>query len=169
VTTIIVRGVALLSAVLLGIAGEMVLDSVVAQQTTIPSDRDQKVVVWTAIIPDGFPRNVFTWRLSPDGAYEEDGRDAVTGKPIQTTLSGRWTVEGARMILRQDDIPYVFDGVVVGDHYSGTLYLRGRKVFRFCAVKGEAMPQPCEVEDHASAAGRPERGTALGLSSAHTA
>jgi hypothetical protein len=153
-TTIIARGVALLSALLLGIAGEMVLDSVVAQQTTIPSDRDQKVVVWTAII---------------DGAYEEDGRDAVTGKPIQTTLSGRWTVEGARMILRQDDIPYVFDGVVVGDHYSGTLYLRGRKVFRFCAVKGEAMPQPCEVEDHASAAGRPERGTALGLSSADTA
>jgi hypothetical protein len=153
-TTIIARGVALLSALLLGIAGEMVLDSVVAQQTTIPSDRDQKVVVWTAII---------------DGAYEEDGRDAVTGKPIQTTLSGRWTVERARMILRQDDIPYVFDGVVVGDHYSGTLYLRGRKVFRFCAVKGEAMPQPCEVEDHASAAGRPERGTALGLSSADTA
>jgi hypothetical protein len=153
-TTIIARGVALLSALLLGIAGEMVLDSVVAQQTTIPSDRDQKVVVWTAII---------------DGAYEEDGRDAVTGKPIQTTLSGRWTVERARMILRQDDIPYVFDGVVVGDHYSGTLYLRGRKVFRFCAVKGEAMPQPCEVEDHASAAGRPKRGTALGLSSADTA
>ena len=168
-TTIIARGVALLSAVLLGIAGEMVLDSVVAQQTTIPSDRDQKVVVWTAIIPAGFPRNVFTWRLSPDGAYEEDGRDAVTGKPIQTTLSGRWMVKGARMILRQDDIPYVFDGVVVGDHYSGTLYLRGRKVSRFCAVKGEAMPQPCEVEDHASAAGRPKRGTALGLSSADTA
>jgi len=168
-TSIIVRGVALLSALLFGIAGDMVLDSVVAQQTTIQSDRDQKIVVWTAIIPDGFPRSVFTWRLRPDGAYEEDGRDVPTGKPIQTTLSGRWTVEGARMILRQDDIPYVFDGVVVGDHYSGSLYLRGRKVSRFCAVKGEAMPQPCEVEDHASAAGRAERGTASDLSSADTA
>jgi hypothetical protein len=168
-TCAIVRGVALLSALLFGIAGDMVVGSVVAQQATIQSDRDQKIVVWTAIIPDGFPRNVFTWRLRPDGAYEEDGRDALTGKSIQPTLSGRWTVEGARMILLQDDIPYVFDGVVVGDHYSGTLYLRGRKVSRFCAVKGEAMPQPCEVEDHASAGERPERGTALDLSSAETA
>jgi hypothetical protein len=138
-TSIIARGVALLSALLLGIAGEMMLGSVVAQQTTIPSDRDQKIVVWTAIIPDGFPRNVFTWRLSPDGAYEEDGRDTLTGKPIQTTLSGRWTVEGARMILRQDDIPYVFDGVVVGDHYSGTLYLRGRKN----PVSAPSRARPC--------------------------
>lgn len=165
-TSIIVRGVALLSALLFGIAGDIVLLAL-AQQTTIQSDQDQKIVVWTATIPDGFPRNVYTWRLRPDGIYEEDGRDALTGKPIQTTLSGRWTVEGARMMLRQDDIPYVFDGVVVGDRYSGTLYLRGLKVSRFCAAKGEAVPQPCEVEDHASA-GLPKRGTASEPSSAET-
>jgi hypothetical protein len=168
-TSTIVRGLALLAALLLGMAGDMVLGSVVAQQTTIQSDQDRTIVVWTATIPDGFPQNVYTWRLRPDGTYEEDGRDALTGKPIQTTLFGRWTVEGARMILRQDDIPYVFDGVVVGDRYSGTLYLRGRKVSRFCAAKGEAMPPPCEVEDHASAAGLPRTGTASDPSSAETA
>ncbi len=30
--------------------------------------------VWTAIIPDAFPHYVYTWRMSPDGSYREDGR-----------------------------------------------------------------------------------------------
>jgi hypothetical protein len=70
--------------------------------------------VWTAIIPDAFPRHVYTWRMTPDGGYREDGRDATTGRPIQATLSGHWNLDGAQMILRQDGYPFVFDGVVVG-------------------------------------------------------
>jgi hypothetical protein len=34
--------------------------------------------VWTAIIPDAFPRYVYTWHLLADGTYREDGRDAAT-------------------------------------------------------------------------------------------
>jgi hypothetical protein len=101
-------------------------------------------VVWTAIIPDAFPRYVYTWRMRSDGTYREDGRDALKGTPIQETLSGRWTMEGARMILRQQGIPYVFDGVVLGNVYTGTLYLNGRSNSRFCAAKGETAPERCD-------------------------
>lgn len=100
-------------------------------------------VVWTAIIPDAFPRYVYTWRMSPDGGYREDGRDAASGKPIQATLSGHWNLDGARMILRQEGYPFVFDGVVVGNTYAGTLYLNGRSVSHFCAAKGETPPERC--------------------------
>ena len=101
-------------------------------------------VVWIAIIPDAFPRYVYTWRMRSDGTYREDGRDALKGTPIQETLSGRWTMEGARMILRQQGIPYVFDGVVLGNVYTGTLYLNGRSNSRFCAAKGETAPERCD-------------------------
>jgi hypothetical protein len=100
-------------------------------------------VVWTAIIPDAFPRYIYTWRISADGTYREDGRDAATGATIQATLSGRWSVDGPHMILRQRDLPYVFDGVVLGGLYSGTLYLNGRFASRFCAAKGESAPESC--------------------------
>ena len=100
--------------------------------------------VWTAIIPDAFPDDVFTWHMTPDGRYREDGRDASTGRPIQPTLSGRWSREGARMILRQDDLPYLFDGVVLGNLYGGTLYFAGRAASRFCAAKGEQPPAHCD-------------------------
>ena len=42
-------------------------------------------------------------------------------KPIQRTLSGRWSRDGSRMQLKQDDQPFVFDGVVLGGLYTGTL------------------------------------------------
>lgn len=100
-------------------------------------------VVWTAIIPDAFPRYVYTWRINSDGTYREDGRDASDGKVIQDTLSGRWSVEGARMVVRQKGLPYVFDGVALGGLYTGTLYHDGRPVSRFCAAKGEAAPKRC--------------------------
>ncbi|MCA1452964.1 hypothetical protein I6F35_06975 [Bradyrhizobium sp. BRP22] len=99
--------------------------------------------VWTAIIPDAFPRYVYTWRMSLDGSYREDGRDAASGRPIQATLSGRWSLDGARMILRQEGYPFVFDGVVVGNSYSGTLYLNDRSFSRFCAARGEKPPEHC--------------------------
>jgi hypothetical protein len=102
-------------------------------------------VVWTAIIPDAFPRYVYTWRMRSDGSYREDGRDVVKGTAIQDTLSGRWTVEGARMILRQQGQPFMFDGVVLGGLYTGTLYLNGRAVSRFCAAKGETPPERCST------------------------
>lgn len=104
------------------------------------SGQDQAAVVWTIIIPEGFPKDVFTWRLKPDGTYEEEGREVARGRPIQPTLTGRWTLEGSHMVLRQIGIPYVFDGTFDGEHYSGTLYLGGRPVSSFCAVKGALAP-----------------------------
>jgi hypothetical protein len=103
----------------------------------------QSITVWTAVIPDAFPRYVYTWRMKADGTYREDGRDAATGTPIQPVLSGHWSREGPRMVLRQDNLPYVFDGVVLGNLYTGTLTLNGRAVSPFCAAKGEQAPQSC--------------------------
>ena len=103
------------------------------------------ITVWTAIIPDAFPRYVYSWRMSGDGSYREDGRDAATGMPIQSTLTGRWSSEGPRMVLRQQDQPFVFDGVVLGGLYTGTLYFNGRPVSRFCAAKGDAAPTRCDA------------------------
>jgi hypothetical protein len=47
------------------------------------------------------------------------------------------------MMLRQQGMPYVFDGVVLGNVYSGTLYLEGRSHSRFCAAKGPKAPERC--------------------------
>ena len=78
--------------------------------------------LWSAIIPDAFPNYVYTWHMRDDATYREDGRDAQSGRGIQPTLSGHWSREGARMVLRQDDQPFVFDGTVLGNLYAGTLY-----------------------------------------------
>ena len=119
-------------------------------QTDLVRSRDAVAAadgaVWTAIIPDAFPRYVYTWRMSPDGSYREDGRDGASGRPIQATLSGHRSLDGARMMLRQEGYPFVFDGVVLGNSYAGTLYLNGRSLSRFCAVKGEQPPERCGSE-----------------------
>jgi hypothetical protein len=99
--------------------------------------------IWTAIIPDAFPNYIYTWRMSDDGRYREDGRDGLTGKPIQATLSGRWSREGPHMELRQDSLPFLFDGMVIGNLYGGTLYLNGVARSRFCAAQGETQPERC--------------------------
>jgi hypothetical protein len=99
--------------------------------------------LWTAIIPDAFPNYVYTWRMSDDGVYREDGRDDLTGKPIQPTLSGHWSREGAHMELRQDSLPFRFDGVVIGNLYGGTLYFNSVARSRFCAARGETPPERC--------------------------
>jgi hypothetical protein len=135
---------AILAAI--GASAEMIVRSAAAREAVSQQD----VVTWTVTIPEGFPRNVYTWRLKADGTYEEDGRDLRTGIPVQRTLTGRWTVEGERMFLRQDRINYLFDGVIVGDRYFGTLYLNIRKVSPFCAVKGETVPQNCDAPKVAS-------------------
>jgi hypothetical protein len=105
-------------------------------------DDGEAGAVWTAVIPDAFPNYVYTWHMKGDGSYREDGRDAARGKPIQPTLSGRWTREGPHMVLRQDDQPYLFDGVVLGNLYAGTLYFGGNARSRFCAARGEVPPDP---------------------------
>jgi hypothetical protein len=107
------------------------------------ADDGEAGAVWTAIIPDAFPNNIYTWHMKGDGSYREDGRDAARGRPIQPTLSGRWNRDRARMVLRQDDHPYVFDGVVLGNLYAGTLYFAGRSRSRFCAIRGEKAPERC--------------------------
>jgi hypothetical protein len=119
--------------------GGLRLDATFARAT---SDA-QAGTVWTALIPDAFPHDIYTWHLNADGSYAEDGRDAATGKPIQSTLQGHWSRNGARMILRQDGLPYVFDGVVLGNLYAGTMSFDGRSSSRFCAARGEQPPERC--------------------------
>lgn len=101
--------------------------------------------VWTAVIARGFPDDVFTWHLKADGSYSEDGRSATSATPVQPTLSGRWTVSGRHMVLRQAGINYVFDGVVAGEMYQGVLYLDGKAFARFCAIKGDKPPPDCDI------------------------
>jgi hypothetical protein len=110
---------------------------------TEQADDGEAGAVWTAIIPDAFPDYIYTWHMKGDGSYREDGRDAARGKPIQPTLSGHWNREGPHMVLRQDDQPYLFDGVVLGNLYAGTLYFGGNARSRFCAARGEAPPEHC--------------------------
>jgi hypothetical protein len=98
---------------------------------------------WTAVIPKGFPGYAYTWHLRPGGTYTEDGHEIATGKAVQPTLSGRWSMTGRHMVLRQDGIGYVFEGDLIGDEYLGVLYLDGKRFARFCAVKGEEPPQTC--------------------------
>ena len=104
------------------------------------ADDGEAGAVWTAVIPDAFPNYVYTWHMKGDGSYREDGRDAARGNPIQPTISGRWTRGGPHMVLRQDDQPYVFDGVVLGNLYAGTLYFGGNASSPFCAARGELAP-----------------------------
>jgi hypothetical protein len=99
---------------------------------------------WTIVIPEGFPNNIFTWRLKADGTYEEDGRDAKTGDSIQPTYTGRWSVEDGRMTLKQNEFAYVFSGLLIGDNYTGKLSLGGREVSHFCAAKGSDVPATCD-------------------------
>lgn len=99
--------------------------------------------VWTAVIPQGFPHNIYTWHLKPDGSYKEDGRNAVNGAAIQPTLTGHWRMTGKHMVLRQDGIDYVFDGNVMGKEYLGVLYLDSKRFSRFCAARGKTPPQTC--------------------------
>lgn len=109
------------------------------------ADDGEAGAVWTAIIPDAFPNYIYTWHMKGDGSYREDGRDAASGEPIQPTLSGRWSRQGARMVLRQDDQPFVFDGVVLGNLYAGMLYFGGRSRSHFCALRGEKAPERCDA------------------------
>ena len=108
-----------------------------------PADDGEAGAVWTAIIPDAFSNYIYTWRMKGDGSYREDGRDAARGKPIQPTLSGHWNREGPHMMLRQDDQPCLFDGIVLGNLYAGTLSFGGSARSRFCAIRGEAPPEHC--------------------------
>jgi hypothetical protein len=116
------------------------------------AESDQAGAIWTAIIPDAYPRHVYTWHLSADGSYREDGRDRATGVPIQLTLSGHWQRNDSRMLLRQDDQSFVFDGAVLGHVYIGTLYFRQRAISRFCAAEGDRPPSRCDTAPVASSA-----------------
>jgi hypothetical protein len=138
------RYIALLSLLIAATTFIANLGSTRAQETCQAPEQGQETL-WTVVIPDRFPGYAYIWRLKPDGTYAEDGRDTATGEPIQETLSGRWTVEGARMILRQDTLSFVFDGIITGDHYSGMLYLDAKAFSRFSATKGDAVrPPPCK-------------------------
>lgn len=99
--------------------------------------------VWTAVIPQAFAGNVYTWHLKADGGYLEDGRNAASGAAVQSTLSGHWCLTGRHMVLHQDGIDYVFDGDIVGDEYLGVVYLDGKRLSRFCALRGETPPKSC--------------------------
>lgn len=128
---------AIISLVCLGFTSESTLTGSAHAQEPVAG-------VWTVVIPRAFPRYIYTWQLKPDGTYAEDGRDRDTDTPIQQTLTGRWTVEGVQMVLRQDGLKYVFKGLVVGNRYSGSLYLDAQLVSDFCAVRGKATVPSCK-------------------------
>jgi hypothetical protein len=113
--------------------------------------------VWTVVIPESHPDYVYMWRLKTDDTYEEDGRDADTGTAIQPTLSGTWAADGARLTLRQNDIAFVFEGLIVGERYTGTLSLGGRDVSHFCAAKGTVAPERCDAKDVTASAASSNR------------
>lgn len=113
--------------------------------------------VWSAIVPDAFPGYIYRWQVRDDGTYRENGRDASTGTPIERTLSGHWRREGLHLVLRQDDQPFVFDGVVVGSLYTGTLYFKGRSISGFCAAKGEQAPRHCSPAPRVATVSSPGR------------
>ena len=116
---------------------------IVALAGALALPADAQETVWTAVIPQGFPGNVYTWRLKPDGSYAEDGRDRRTGAAVQSPLSGHWRMTGRHMVLHQDGIDYVFDGEIMGDEYLGTVYLDAKRFSRFCAARGTKPPQTC--------------------------
>jgi hypothetical protein len=103
---------------------------------------------WTVLIPDAFPDFTFTWRIAADGSYDEDGHESATGKSIQPTFHGRWTLDGEGLILRQIEYSYVFDGTLSGTSYAGLLYFEGQLVSRFCAAKGETAPERCSTREN---------------------
>ena len=114
---------------------------IVALAGALALPADAQETVWTAVIPQGFPGNVYTWRLKPDGSYAEDGRDRRTGAAVQSPLSGHWRMTGRHMVLHQDGIDYVFDGEIMGDEYLGTV-LSGRQALLalLCRTGNEAAP-----------------------------
>ena len=136
------RGMKLL--ILLVLAGNLVIGSAPALERFRSAEQGAAIGVWTGIIPDAFPVNVYTWRLKTDGTYAEDGMHVSRKYSVQQTLSGRWTVGGAQMVMTQDTVGYVFVGKVSGDRYAGTLYLNKRAVSRFCAFKGTVGPRGCD-------------------------
>ena len=64
------------------------------------------------------------------------------------------------MVLRQQDQPFVFDGVVLGSLYAGTLYFNGRAVSRFCAAKGDEAPKRCDAQPGVAMTGAQSPGRA---------
>lgn len=126
------------------LASLFALSSILTAAPLATAGGKSEAPTWTLIIPEAFPGIVFAWRMHADGTYEEEGWDRETGRPIQSTLRGNWSVEGNRMTLRQIGIPYVFEGTLMGDNYAGTLYQAGHKVSYFCARKGDAPPDRCE-------------------------
>ena len=136
------RGMKLLT--LLVLAGNLMTGPAPAQERFRSAEQGAAIGVWTGIIPDAFPVNVYTWRLKTDGTYAEDGEHFSRKFRVQPTLSGRWTVGGAHMTMTQDTVGYVFEGTVRGDHYYATLYLNKRAVSRFCAFKGTVAPHGCD-------------------------
>jgi hypothetical protein len=112
-----------------------------------PALAQQAGETWTAVIDRGmFSGDFYTWRLKKDGAYEEDGRDIRTGASIQQMVTGTWSAKGQRLVLRQDSLGFVFDGVVNGSQYSGTFYQDDTPLAKFCAWKGKQIPTGCGEE-----------------------
>lgn len=109
-----------------------------------PAAGQPRAEVWTAIIHDAFGNIVYTWRLKANGTYEEDGVYIDTKEAAQATLTGRWTRERRRMVLKQDSFGFLFDGTVDGEQYYGTLFQYDQKVSNFCAWKGTEVPVGCD-------------------------
>lgn len=109
------------------------------------AQKPQAVETWTAVIDyPVYAGYVYTWRLTADGKYREDGADAKDGSAIQQTLNGTWTRNGSRLVLTQEFDAFRFEGVVRGDRYSGAFYSGSQMLSKFCAWKGAKIPTGCE-------------------------
>lgn len=108
------------------------------------AQRPSAVEVWTVAINGAFDGISYTWRLKPNGTYEEDGIYTDTGNPAQATKTGTWSRDRGRMVLSQDDFGFVFDGSASAETYSGTLFQYDQPVSRFCAWRGTEIPAGCD-------------------------
>ena len=134
------RGISAIPALLAFLALTLVL-------AVAPSTAQEPVAegVWSVVIPNAFPGQVFTWRVAADGSYNEDARSIRSGARMQNTVSGRWDLQGVHLVFRQTDENYVFDGTVAGGCYIGRVTLQGKDISSFTARKrGRSGTDRCD-------------------------
>lgn len=121
----------------------MLLPAVLAGPA-LAAPADELAGEWTILIPDAFPGIVFNWQVKLDGTYLEDAQRIVSGRRSQPTMTGNWSLEDRHLVLTQETQGFVFEGDISGNYYSGSLYLKGVEISRFCALKGSKSPGTCD-------------------------
>jgi hypothetical protein len=137
--------IALLSLLVGAIARITNAGSARSDDTCQSPPKQGQETLWTVVIPDGFLGTPMFGGSNLMGPTLKMAATMPRENQFNERCRGRWTIEGARMILRQDTLGFVFDGIIAGDQYSGTLYLGTRPHSRFSATKGDnSRPPPCK-------------------------